>query len=209
MKKVILFTAIVSLFAINNVKGQAGAAFGVKGGVNMNKLNTTTSGITSDPRLGPVAGLWVRAKVLGFFIQGEALYNTRGGKITTPANIFTATPSYETKVTTSYIDVPVLVGKSFFSLVRVNVGPNFQFLLNDVQKGSLESNYNSFVLGYQAGIGVDIKKIGIDLRYDSNISKVNSKVNSVQPGTIPFDISQRNSIFQLTVAYKLFGVLND
>ena len=207
MKKVCLLTVLVALFSINRAQGQAGVAFGLKGGVNMNKLNTTVSGVTSDPRLGPVAGIWLRAKVLGFFVQGEALYTMRGGKIEIPATLIT--PSNSSKVTTSYVDVPILVGKSFFGVVRVNAGPNFQFLLSDVQKGSIEANYNSFVLGYQAGIGVDIKKIGIDLRYDSNISKINSAVNTLSPGAIPFNSSQRSSVFQLTVAYKLFGVLND
>lgn len=204
MKKVCLLAVLVALLSINRAQAQAGLAFGVKGGVNMNKLNTTISGVTSDPRLGPVAGLWLRAKVLGFFVQGEALYTMRGGKIEIPGLV-----SSSSKVTTSYVDVPMLVGKSFFGVVRVNAGPNFQFLLSDVQKGNIDANYNSFVLGYQAGIGVDIKKFGIDLRYDSNISKINSTVNTLRPGTIPFDDSQRSSVFQLTVAYKLFGVLND
>lgn len=201
MKKVILFTVIVSLFAINNVKAQAGAAFGLKGGLNLNKLNTEIAGTTSDMRVGPVGGLWVRAKVLGFFVQAEALYSTKGGKINTPA--IGLIPASESKINASYLDVPVLVGKSFFSLVRVNVGPNFQYLLS-AKDGSIDikSAYNSFVVGYQAGIGVDIKKIGVDLRYDGNISNVTKSVSGVKNST-------RSSVFQLTVAYKLFGVLND
>lgn len=201
MKKVILFTAIVSLFAINNVKAQAGAAFGLKGGLNLNKLDPKTTGITSDMRVGPVGGLWVRAKVLGFFVQAEALYSTKGGKTTIPATPFT--PAIESKLNNAYLDVPVLVGKSFFSLVRVNVGPNFQYLLS-AKDGSVDvkNSYNSFVVGYQAGIGVDIKKIGVDLRYDGNISNVTKSVSGVKNST-------RSSVFQLTVAYKLFGVLND
>ncbi len=201
MKKVILFTAIVSLFAINKVQAQAGAAFGLKGGLNLNKLNTEIAGTTSDMRVGPVGGLWVRAKVLGFFVQAEALYSTKGGKISTPA--IGLIPATESKINAAYLDVPVLIGKSFFSLVRVNLGPNFQYLLS-AKDGSadIKNAYNSFVVGYQAGVGVDIKKIGVDLRYDGNISNVTKSVSGVKNST-------RSSVFQLTVAYKLFGVLND
>ncbi|MBP7261285.1 MAG: PorT family protein [Bacteroidia bacterium] len=201
MKKVILFTAIVSLFAINNVQAQAGAAFGLKGGLNLNKLDPKTTGITSDMRVGPVGGLWVRAKVLGFFVQAEALYSTKGGKTTVPATPFT--PAIESKLNNAYLDVPVLLGKSFFSVVRINAGPSFQYLLS-AKNGSVDvkNGYNSFVVGYQAGVGVDIKKIGVDLRYDGNISNVTKSVSGVKNST-------RSSVFQLTVAYKLFGVLND
>jgi hypothetical protein len=127
----------------------------------------------------------------------EILYNQRGNNIqNVGAN------------TVHYIDVPLLAGKQFFKLFRVNGGPVLQYAIaNDhMAAGNYinNSSVNNFVVGLQAGVGVDIWKLSFDIRYDTNISEsgtidfVAKNSSSLQN----YQYSSRASMWLFTLGYR-------
>lgn len=202
MKKTFL---VITVLVLASVKLSAQSlGLGVKAGMNFssleNNLSTQYSGTAGAN--GFVGGVWGRAGLLGFFVQPEILYTQRKGAFTSRAD------SSAVINTLSYIDIPVLVGYKF-AFARVNIGPNFQFLMDASQKASTlakdpnfsKDNFNSSNIGLQAGVGLDLLRLSIDLRYDTNLGGIGKEIN-VNGTTLNY--STRASMWQLTLGYKIF-----
>ena len=115
-------------------------------------------------------GVFARIKITGFYIQPEAYFNSVNGEYTdaTDPNDIKTLEFNQNK-----IDMPILFGWKMGPL-RINAGPVASFNLDDEvdtsSTNSAVSEYKSAVFAYQAGIGVDISKLIIDLRYEGNLS---------------------------------------
>jgi hypothetical protein len=207
MKKV---TLILLTFTLMNVTVNAQSLdLGIKAGLNMDKFIST--GFSSDFHPAVVAGAYLRLGIGGFFLEPDLLYAQKGGK----ANIFLPQVNQtETKTASlSYLEVPILFGKKFAEVFRFDVGPALDLLLsaNETTTGApgssgsitndVKSNYHSATVGFQVGLGLDIMKLGVDLRYDGNLSKVvqATGVNQLDG----FSTDTRSSIWQLTLSYKI------
>lgn len=169
--------------------------FGVKAGANLAKF-TTENTFSSDNRAGYYAGVWTRIGAAGIHLQPE-LYLT--GKNTT----LKSSNGAETEVKFTSLDVPVLIGTKLGAAgvgIRLNTGPVFSFILDDQQKFKDAANqvfkgdFKGQNISWQFGTGLDFGQLGIDLRYEKGLSKLN---NSVDPNT-------KLDIFTLGLALKLF-----
>lgn len=178
-------------------------SLGVRAGFSRNSVGEDFVAYSSkDAVTGMTLGGYAKIKVLGFFIMPEVNYNQRGNEIKDFGNN-----------TTHNIDVPVLFGKQFFKLIRVNAGPNFQFQLANSQtqtqtqlnKYINQSKFNDFVLGLQLGVGLDVWKFSLDARYDMNLSEA-GKVVYMDKFTqqIVQQYSSRANMFVFTLGYRLF-----
>jgi hypothetical protein len=154
---------------------------------------------SKDAVTGMTLGGYAKIKVLGFFIMPEVNYNQRGNEIKDFGNN-----------TTHNIDVPVLFGKQFFKVIRVNGGPNFQFQLANTQTQVSnyinQSKFKDFVLGLQLGVGIDVWKLSLDARYDMNLSSAGDIVyvsNDIAK-TVLKQYSSRANMFVFTLGYRLF-----
>ena len=120
--------------------------------------------------------------VAGIYIQPEAMFSSSSNDITfrdvLDNNQVANEVSGEIKI--NKIDLPILVGKRYFKIFRVNVGPVFSLLLNDEIKQSgtkaswneITGNYNNATLGLQYGVGIDISRITVDLRVENGLHKL-------------------------------------
>lgn len=112
-------------------------------------------------------GIFARLKIASFYVQPELYFNSVNGEYTDatdPNDIKTL------EFDQSKIDMPILFGWKMGPL-RINAGPvaSFNFTgLSDINTSIDE--YKSAVFAYQAGIGVDISKLTVDLRYEGNLS---------------------------------------
>lgn len=169
--------------------------FGIKGGANLSKFSTEDT-FSSDNRAGYYAGLWARFGAAGIHLQPE-LYLS--GKNTT----LVSNSGEENEVRFTSLDVPVLVGTKLGAAgvgLRLNTGPVFSFILDEKQKfgeaaGEIfRGNFKDQNISWQFGAGVDVGKLGVDLRYEkglSNISKADYR-------------STKLDLFTLGLAYRLF-----
>jgi hypothetical protein len=201
MKK--LTTILCLLGAVFYAQSQS-LKFGVKAGLNFSEMsnkNALYSGTSS--ATGFVGGVYGHAGILGFFVRPEVLFSQRKGA-------FTSTVDQTAVINTlNYIDIPVLVGYKL-AFARFNFGPNFQFLASAKQKATQaakdqnfsKDNFNESAIGFQAGVGVDVAKLSIDLRYDGNFNNLGKEVVTAAGNKI--DYSTRASMWQLTLGFKIF-----
>ncbi|RZK59781.1 MAG: PorT family protein [Pedobacter sp.] len=169
--------------------------FGLKGGLNLSKFNTTNT-FSSDNQAGYYGGVWARIGAAGLHLQPE-LYLS--GKNTTLVN----SAGQENEVKFTSLDVPVLVGTKLGAAgvgLRLNTGPVVSFMLNEDQNFSqaasaaFSGKFKDQSFAWQFGAGVDLGKLGIDLRYELGLSKINEAGYQ----------STKLNLYTLGLAYKLF-----
>ncbi|MEQ9442169.1 MAG: porin family protein [Cyclobacteriaceae bacterium] len=203
MKLVCVFTIALCL-AINSY-GQF-ATIGPKIGISHSSLTEDAAQdiAAGDASVGFHAGLFARFSILGFYVQPEALFTSSGGQITytDPQSNLTEVKDMEY----NKIDVPVMLGFKIGPLFRVNAGPSFSLLLNadareDGTVQEVKDNYSNASVGFQAGVGVDISKLTLDLRYENNLSSFGEEVSFMGQ---TFETDLRNQLWVLSLGFKLF-----
>lgn len=177
MKKLILSTFI--LFAASfTLQAQILPTFkiGAKAGMNFTSLKSGDKILSSDTKAGYLAGLWGRVGIAGIHIQPEAYFTGKNTSIKTEGG---DSKSIDLKA----IDVPILLGTKVGLGpvgVRIQAGPLFSFMTNDIKAEGVDfKDKNSAIVG---GLGADISKLSVDLRYEHGLSKFeksspNSKLN--------------------------------
>ena len=176
MKKLItgLFLATVMM----NSSFAQSFEIGLKGGINQSQIRGEGKG--SDKSFwdadasrvtGFTGGIYTRFgnKI---YLQPELMVSTKGGKTKDALGI-----QHDFKQT--YFDVPVLVGVKIGNTLRINGGPMATFLINkdksffqNIGLSKDESTWRKAFLGYQLGVGVDISRLRIDLKYEGNANDV-------------------------------------
>ena len=160
-------------------------------------------------KTGIHTGLWVRAKlpIIGFYIRPEVVYTELNNSVNYKGT-FSAPETTDFKF--RKIDVPVLIGKKFLGIGNVFAGPSFQYILssdfelNDLREVSTES----FSLGIQLGAGIELGRLGIDLRWERGLSKTETVfVDNTDFSNFNFDKRVSQIIFG--ISYKLSKVKKD
>jgi hypothetical protein len=133
------------------------------------------------------AGL-VRVKLGPLFLQPELIFNSNSFDISWKELGKAAVNVGKQKF--QYLEIPVLAGLKL-GPIRINAGPSGHLFLNktgDLFKiNNYSVNFSGLTLGYTAGVGFDIGKFMMDLRYDGNFSDPDGTVNFIKD----FDISNR------------------
>lgn len=192
MKKFLLSAAILLAAAIS---AKAQFNLGIKGGVNYSSISSDN--LKNSSVAGYQAGVF--ARIGGpIYLQPEVYLSSSGGSFTSNDN------SYSGKVTFTNLNVPVLVGASFGPKIlnfRIMTGPEYISKLS--QNDNLSANFNNAyanfgnayknnMLGYQAGVGVDISALTVDLRYQGDFNNYNNAYN------------QHQNLWALSVGFKFF-----
>lgn len=180
MRKTILLAvfALVSLAAT----AQSEPGFGIKGGLNYN-ANGDYFDAAEDAIKDPSRNIGYHIGVFGKL--GNRLY-------VRPEVIYTKTKSDYDGDTfdMSKLDVPVLVGTKVIGPLHVFAGPAFQYILDSEFDGISSNRIESdFTVGLNIGAGVNLGKLGIDVRYERGFSNneadfINSNVTELNPNRI-------------------------
>ena len=175
MKKTLFLT--VMLLTGLTAMAQSGSGFGLKGGLNY-AGNGNYFDSTRDAFENP-------DKNLGYHL---GIFGKLGGKIyVRPELVYTKISStYENDdFKMSKLDAPVLLGINVIGPLHVFAGPSFQYILDTEFDGvTLGDVENDFTVGLNIGAGVNLGKLGIDLRYERGFSE--NEVNFINTtGGIP------------------------
>ncbi|WP_028296564.1 porin family protein [Olivibacter sitiensis] len=199
MKKIILSIAVLIAGAsFAQAQLLPSFQFGLKGGLNFSKLSEDGRLLNSSTRTGYQAGVYARVGAAGIHFQpelyvtgksSEATFNNDGNEVT--AN-----------VTFTSLDLPLLIGTRIGLGplgFRVQAGPVVSFMLDKGIGSALSnvvtpSNYKNQAIGITGGIGADVSKLRVDLRYEHGLSDL-SKDGSE---------SQKLSLWTLGIGYRLF-----
>ncbi|MCX6286793.1 MAG: porin family protein [Bacteroidetes bacterium] len=200
---------LVTLFLLFSGMTFAGIGLGIKAGYNANKFSANIDSVSSQFKSGLQLGIFIRVGKR-FYVQPELYYSIQGAQyiLNDPTN----THSWNQKVTIGSIDIPVLLG---FKIIngkkinfRVDLGPVVSFVtnrqvkdLNDLWPGPLTGSSINPVNWYiQAGVGVDLWFLTLDVRYQGGLNQV---ISSVQNGSQTWDFNSKNNVFQFSLGFKI------
>ncbi len=209
MNKKLLFLLSVLAFA----KGNASFAqftVGIKGGVNLSQLKTDfkTQSFgdnlqqSLDTKTGYVGGVYVR---IGnkFFIQPEFIFSAKGGSVNILKGGTTST-SQTVAIEYTNFDIPLMIGFKVGPL-RLNAGPMASFKVSDkgldealkAYSTNVSESFKNASYGYQAGGGLDLGALSLDLRYEGSLSEVTGNTfNNI-------NFTQKGNLWQLTLGLRL------
>ena len=170
MKK--LFTLLLLLTAITTTYSQS-ARFGIKGGLNFGSTGgldtfsefTENLSLDSEDRLGYHVGVFGNLELLGLFLQPEIVFTKLNTQFESVANIDSSL---------SKIDIPLLFGLNILGPLNLKAGPSFQYIIDNEIGGlnvlteGIQDPESTFTVGYQLGLGINIGRLGIDIRYEAS-----------------------------------------
>ena len=222
MKKLFLFTVLLSLSI-----GVSAQSFSWGAKVNVGSPNLKIKDIqnlddnqdpeniaklldNTDAVLTYQLGFFTRFKFAGVYIQPEAMFSSSKTEMTFE-NILNENTNTNNdvvgEVKLNKLDIPVMIGKRFMKIVRINAGPVFSYILsqNIDQSGAKEAwneinaEYKNATVGLQYGIGVDIAMINIDLRVEKGFQAISENLTI---GGTDFSADQRLEQIMLSVGIK-------
>ncbi|MBT8281674.1 MAG: PorT family protein [Muriicola sp.] len=180
MKKTLLTVALAALSAISYA--QVDSKFGVKAGLNYN-ANGDYFESAGEAARNPDRNVGYH---IGFFGQiGSRVYFR-------PEVVYTSISSdYDNEdFKMQKLDVPLLIGTKIIGPLHLFGGPAFQYILDTEYDGITISDVrNDFTIGLNIGAGINLGKLGIDLRYERGFSDneatfINSNITTVPQSRI-------------------------
>lgn len=161
MKKILLL-AVVTLLSFSAFS-QSDSGFGITGGLNFNGNgdyveSATTAAENPDRNIGYHIGIFGK---IGnrFYLKPELVYTK------------TKSDYNSGSFDMSKLDVPILLGTKIIGPLHVFTGPAFQYILNSEFDGiTIDTIENDFSVGLHLGVGVNLGKLGIDIRYERGLS---------------------------------------
>jgi hypothetical protein len=175
MKKVFFIACF--LFGIQQTM-HSQVHFGIKGGINYN--SNSIQEVSEDvfdgakSKTGYHAGIWMRFKipVIGLYLRPELVYTNLENTVQYDNGLV----QKNTNFSFQKIDIPVLLGKKILGIGNVYIGPSFQYILD--QDFSISDIPNvqgdGFTLGLQFGGGIELGRLGLDVRWERGFNNVES-----------------------------------
>jgi len=196
MKKYLILFVFVLSSAI--VFGQF--TIGPKVGYNASKLSTNLDTVSSTFKSGFQIGVFVRIGKK-FYVQPELYYTTQGGVFESNTN------NWQQKVSIGSLDIPLLVGFKLLNAKVVNLrilaGPLASFVVNKSVKdaggilGPIETaDLNSINWAIQAGAGLDVLFMTLDVRYQIGLNNLIKDINNAT-------INSKNSVWVVSLGFKI------
>jgi hypothetical protein len=194
----LIFTLFISILSYGQIN------FGLKGGANL----ANVKGFVTDGRkirLGEYAGLLSEILIhKQLFIRPELLYSVKGYN-------FPALGNYNRgNLSLSYISLPILLGYQSTKKLKVLLGPEVSYLLEEKFKFSDGStlypgDFNKIDLGIDLGIAYPItKKLSSEFRYNYGFRDL-VNVTFTDPYGSPVRKGKMgaNRVLQIGLIYKL------
>lgn len=180
--------------------------FGIRGGINSS--NMKIKDFTGDDykleyntgQFGYHFGVMGQVKILSAFIQPELLFTVAKYDVK-----LTNTATSESEAGTqkfNKLDVPVMAGVKL-GVFKLQAGPVATVMINsksDVldDHDDFKQKFKTATIGYQAGIGLELSSLLLDLKYEGNLSKFGDGINV---GNNSFEFDQRMSQIILSLGF--------
>jgi hypothetical protein len=154
----------------------------------------------NDANYGFHTGAWLRLKLGPVYLQPEVLFNT--AKVEYKISNIKTGKIDSLNERLNNLDIPLMLGFKLGSF-RINGGPIGHIHLGENSGLSgladFKANFQSATWGYQAGIGLDFGKLGLDLRYEGNFNKFGDHISF---GGSNYSFSKAPSRMTLAMAYS-------
>ena len=189
MKKIVS-TLVVMLCLFMAVPSQAQVKFGLKGGLDISKLDTKVSGNTTGFFVGPM--LDVTLPIIGLGIDVAALYSQSGIDVNNKS-------SEKLKSVEIPVNLKWTLGLGSTFGVFIAAGPQFGFSINDGWKQLMEESNKSFV-SVNVGAGLKLlRHLQVGVNYNIGASKLGDMIVDSSEGKLRSGI--RKNSWQVSLAY--------
>ena len=189
MKKIVS-TLVVMLCLFMAVPSQAQIKFGLKGGLDISKLDTKVSGNTTGFFVGPM--LDVTLPIIGLGIDVAALYSQSGIDVNNKS-------SEKLKSVEIPVNLKWTLGLGSTFGVFIAAGPQFGFSINDGWKELMEESNKSFV-SVNVGAGLKLlRHLQVGVNYNIGASKLGDMIVDSSEGKLRSGI--RKNSWQVSLAY--------
>lgn len=211
MKKILFLFAFVAAASFLNAQS---LDWGVRAGLstpdikanNVNKF--TVNNITlavNEAKYGIHGGVWARFKILTFYVQPEILLNSSSTNYTLDSFRTGTTNVVSSIKNESYLnlDMPILLGFKT-SIVRIFAGPVGHLHLNSTSElkdvlTTYQQKFDAMRWGFQAGLGFNLSRLELDLRYEGNFGQY---ANHINVGGRTWETSSNPSRVIASLAYR-------
>ena len=184
MQRFILLLAVLFLC---HVTTQAQVWLGIRGGITTTDISLDDFNILdqdgvenfslalNDARYGVQGGLMLQMQWGRFLLQPEVLLHSNSANYQIVDFAKADTTIFQEKY--QYLDIPLLFGMRFKPL-RLHAGPVGHLYLSSVTDlndfEGYDGAFDKLTLGWQGGIGIDLWRFMIDLRYEGNFTDFGS-----------------------------------
>lgn len=191
MKKSFFTLAIIAFCAVGAYA--QGISGGLKAGANFSNQVYSGGGFSAsaDARTGFHVGGYLNVGFSETFsLQPELLYNSVGAKLG------------DTQFKTDYLSIPVMIKYNPAAIFNIHAGPQFGFLMSaKADDEDAKDGLKGLDLGIGVGAGVDLPMgLGITARYVMGLSNISEEADDASS-----DLTVKNTAFQVSLSYKLFG----
>lgn len=196
MKKIFLFAVLLGISSTAFSQLLPSVQFGLKGGANLSNFSTNNT-FSSENTAGYFVGFYSRLGAGGIHAQPEIYLAGKN------ANLKSSTTNESNDIRFTSIDVPILLGTKIGAAgvgVRLNTGPVVSFILDKTQSASqatgsvFRGDFKDQNFAWQFGLGLDVGKLGADLRYELGLTDVAKEGYE----------DSKMSLFTLGLSYRLF-----
>lgn len=235
-KTFLLIAALLMMGSAAFAGGGFDIAIGPKVGYQTTKLSYDKADIKSGFANHFTAGLFGRVTIGRVYVQPEVLYfktsNVFDATVTgvESDNLFNLPTGANLNLTLNQMNlqVPILIGFNIIDLdlitLRAQVGPTANFVLKsqtlydktytiggqhvELENTTSDENFDpkTIAWGLQAGLGVDVWRLTLDVNYNFGLSKMFKNLNNTALGET-FDFSNidntKQNMFMVTVGIKL------
>ncbi len=168
-----LAIALIAAFAIAGTANVAKAQFGIKGGIYTTKLSNINKEFKFKDNIGYQAGILYSHHVTpGFVVQPELLFINRTATIAPKQSMPGATNE---KIELQYLQIPLSIQYGFNLVVvrpYVQAVPYISYAIGKNHNAGSWDDLNRFTGGVGLGVGADLWKFQVNVRYNWDISKV-------------------------------------
>lgn len=193
MKNSFFITLLFLVSISTTTYAQTASGFGFKAGLNYNANGNYFESVSNNAE-NPDRNIGYHFGVFGKF--GKQVYFK-------PELVYTSTKSdYENDdFKMQKIDAPLLVGLKVLGPISVFGGPSFQYILDSEFDGiSINDIDNDLSVGLNFGIGLNLNKLGIDVRYERGFSNNEAKfLENNNVGTSRLDTRPDQLILSLSL----------
>jgi len=200
MNKRILVLSMALFSTVFYMNAQSG--FGVKGGLSYNsngELNEIGQTIKNEGKgkSGYNVGIYGKIGLGPIYLRPELVYTKTTSEYTLNTG---GTEDYKI----ARLDMPVLVGLKLIGPISVFAGPAFQYTLTNDFKGiEYSSIENDFTVGFNFGAGVELGRLGLDIRYERGFNK--NEATFIENTTTSYRLDSRPEQIIFSLSYRLSG----
>ena len=199
MKKIVILLLLATFLV--PAMAQSPINLGLKGGYNNSKLTTSLQDIKENGVDKFFAGAFLRVNLGKMYIQPEAYFNSKGGKLEYfGQGPIQAVQEFDFKT----VDVPVLLGvniiKNDMFNIRANAGPLFSFFTDKKLSSDIftSDNIKNNFFGWQYGVGADVLFFTLDVRMENSTGNLYDG-----PAIQNTDINAKSKSFVVSLGIKI------